>query len=248
MEQITTATPGPEAPQERFSRIWASAMECLQEQAWAEAEGLLWRLWQLEATPPWELCDALGFCLLQQGCYDLCETVLRPALTQAGCSFWVSHKLGDALLGQNRLAEAARWYQEAERSGSDSPLTARNLMQALYPTNPQECLRILQRWHQQASTPDAFWEGVREAALVLPSLDLAEWLWNHHRGDGACRRRLLEARCLALDVPGCWRLLASSPAWGAWETALAQRLQQLGLGQQLQTQALAHDGGDAIGG
>lgn len=247
MEQPTPPAP-PQSPNDRFSLIWGQAMQCLREEAWDEAEGLLWRLWQLAPSPPWELRDALGFCLLQQGSYALCESVLLPALAQAGCSFWVSHKLGDALLGQNRFAEAASYYELAETSGSDSALTARNLLQALYPVDPQHCLQILQRWSQDATTPAAFWVGAREAALFLPTLHLAEWLWEHDRSDEACRRRLLEARCLGLDAEGCWHILARCSAWSAWETALAQRLEQLGLGQQLQAQPLPHDGRNPLHG
>ena len=225
--------------------LWASAQQCLQEQAWEQAEGLLWRLWQVHQSPPWELSDALGYCLLMQGSYRLCEAVLRPAVEQAGCSFWVSHKLGDALRGQSRLAEAAGWYELAAQDGSDSPLTARNLLQVLYPLDLQRCLNTLERWHRQSTTPASFWEGAREAARLVPGLELAHWLCRYNRGDAACRQRLLEACCLALDLEGCWRILAGCHAPTAWESALAQRLLQLGLGQQLQPQTLAHNRADA---
>lgn len=209
--------------------LWQQACQCLQEEAWEEAEGLLWRLWQLLETPPWELRDALGYCLLMQGSYALCEQVLRPALEAPGRSFWVSHKLADALRGQAQLEEAAELYRRSEAEGSDSPLTARNHLQVLYQLAPERALARLEHWQGQSETPTAFWTGACQAALLVPGLELAAWLWRQGRSDGPCRRRLLEASCYGLEPQRCWQILGELMEPTAWERALSQRLLELGL-------------------
>lgn len=210
-------------------RLWHDACTCLQQEAWAEAEGLLWRLVQLTPEPPWELRDALGYTLLRQGAYSLSETVLRPALNAPGRSFWVSHKLADAVRGQARLEEAEALYRRSEEEGSDSPLTARNHLQVLYQFSPQRCVETLDEWRNQPATPQPYWSGAQEAALLVPGTELSEWLWQQGLSSAACRRRLLEASCYALNTQRCWQILASVAEPSHWERALSARLQALGL-------------------
>lgn len=209
--------------------LWQQACQCLQDEAWTQAEGLLWRLWQLLETPPWEVRDALGYCLLMQGSYCLCEQVLRPVIEAPGRSFWVSHKLADALRGQARLEEAEGFYSRSEAEGSDSPLTARNHLQVLYQLAPERALARLDHWHGRRETPQGFWAGACQAALLVPGLELAAWLWRRGRSDGPCRRRLLEASCYELEPQRCWQILAELSEPTAWERALSKRLLELGL-------------------
>lgn len=209
--------------------LWHNACSCLQQESFAEAEGLLWRLVQLTPEPPWELRDALGYALLMQGAYALCESVLRPALDAPGRSFWVSHKLADAVRGQARLEEAEALYRRSEEEGSDSPLTARNHLQVLYQLSPEQCVATLEQWRKQAATPQPYWSGAQQAALLVPGTELCAWLWRQGRSNAACRRRLLEASCYALDPERCWQILASVADPSRWELALSARLQELGL-------------------
>jgi hypothetical protein len=215
--------------QHHAEALWQQTCLALQQQAWPEAEGLLWRLWTLVTAPGWELRDVLGYCLLMQGSYGLAEQVLRPALEASDRSFWVSHKLGDALRGLNRPSEAAALYRRSAAEGSDSPLTARNLLQVLQQLGPAHGLEQLAQWQQAADTPAAFWAGACEAALLLPTCEVAQWLWQHGRSDGPCRRRLLEAACYGLELDRCWQILGTTAAPTTWERALSQRLQGLGL-------------------
>jgi tetratricopeptide (TPR) repeat protein len=210
-------------------RLWHQACTCLQQEAWAEAEGLLWRLLQLAPSASWELRDALGYCLLMQGSYALCEAVLRPALEAPGRSFWVSHKLADALRGQARLEEAEALYRRSEQEGSSSPFTARNHLQVLYQLEIKRCLDTLEAWLGQPDTPEAYWSGAQQAALLVPGEELSDWLWRHGLSNAACRRRLLEASCYALNPQRCWQILHSVAKASPWEEALSQRLQLLGL-------------------
>ncbi|MBM5799988.1 MAG: hypothetical protein FJ077_03925 [Cyanobacteria bacterium K_DeepCast_35m_m2_023] len=208
--------------------LWQAAVQAIDAQAWHEAEGLLWRYLQLEPAAATSVHDSLGYALLMQGDFVGCERVLQPYLEAADRSFWLSHKLGDALRGQHRLDEAASLYRRSLAEGSDSPLTTRNLLQTLYGLAPAAALAELTHWQQdEASLPVTAWSGAREAAALVPGLELADWLWQHGQDDAHCRRRLLEEHCYALNLHGCWTILQQLQAPSCWEQQLMRKLHEL---------------------
>lgn len=210
--------------------LWEAATEAIAAAEWQQAEGLLRRYLQRHPEAGTSVHDSLGYALLMQGDFVGCERVLRPRVDAPDRSFWLSHKLGDALRGQQRLEEAVRWYRRSLIEGSDSPLTPRNLLQVLYGIDPGAALAALADWQQDAPMqPGAAWSGAQAAAALVPGLELADWLWRHGLADALCRRRLLEEHCYGLDLQGCWSILQHLQAPTAWEQALMQRLHTLHL-------------------
>ena len=219
--------------QHRLNALWASLHQAVDDCAWEQAEGLLRRFLQLAPASPLEVWDTLGYVLLMQGDYRGCQLVLEPRRVDPGRNFWLEHKLGDAHRGLNQLQAAVDCYRQSLEDGSDSPITCRNLLQALHSLDPALAIQELQSW-QQAGTPSSgAWDGARQAAALLPGLALAEQLFLLGEADAFCRQRLLEEACYAFDQQRVRSLLAaaedSSEGISAWELALQLRLQELGL-------------------
>ena len=128
--------------QAKLDALWGEIQKALQDSAWAQAEGLLRRFVQLMPKAPVDVWDVLAYALLMQGDYAACLVVLRPWSSDATRSFWVNHKLGDALRGLNQWDEAVAAYQMSLADGSDTPLTVRNLLQVLDALSPQRAASL----------------------------------------------------------------------------------------------------------
>ncbi|MEI8250462.1 MAG: hypothetical protein WCF98_04765 [Synechococcus sp. ELA057] len=207
---------------------WRLAQEAIEAADWPTAEGALRRLLTLAPGQP-HLLDLLSYALLMQGQFNACELALREALERGSRSFWTTHKLGDALRGQQRMEEAIAAYEQALRWGSDSPLTARNLLQVLDGLDPALAVARLEAWvvesRSGASGGGLSWEqrpawlaGACDAAISSLGLDLAQWLHGQGCPDPEIRRRALEAALLQLDLSRGLQLA---------QGALGQRLRQL---------------------
>jgi tetratricopeptide (TPR) repeat protein len=206
-----------------------AVQQAMVDAAWPEAEGLLRRFSQLVEPVPIQVFDALAYTLLMQGDYQGCLRVLLPLQEHPERSFWLHHKLADALRGLNRLPEAVEAYRRSLADGSDSALTWRNLLQCLYGIDPQQAVAELQSWRD---VPAAAWEGAGAAALLVSGIEIAEQLWRCGQADAATRRRLLEEALYRLDLPRALALLERHQADPSpWESALADRLQGLGFKQ-----------------
>jgi len=208
--------------------LWSEARLCLAEAAWRQAEGLLWRLLQLAPEAPVSVWDCLGYALLMQGDFSGCERVLRPWARAPERSFWINHKLGDALRGQHRLLEAAQAYRCSLADGSTSDLTYRNLLQVLDGLGAGAATAELEGWAGQPDLPTVAWQGALEAAVLVPGLDLATWLWQRGHHDDRVRRRLLEEHCYELNPDGCWAILQQIADPSPWEMRLMASLHSLG--------------------
>lgn len=179
-------------------------MASIEAERWTVAEGALLRLIAQLGDQP-ALLDPLGYSLLRQGRYAATEAVMRRALASGGGSFWIPHKLGDALRGQQRLEEAVSAYEQALEQGSDSPLTVRNLLEVLDQLAPSSALERLQRFALRA--PAAGWsplqpwqQGAIEAAGRSPGPELAHGLSRLGCPDPAVRRRAWQEALLGLDL------------------------------------------------
>ncbi|MDP6203675.1 MAG: hypothetical protein QGG12_05690 [Prochlorococcaceae cyanobacterium ETNP18_MAG_14] len=206
--------------------LWNQVQQAITDNAWSEAEGLLWRILQLSPQAPCNIWDTLGYTLLMQGDYKTCEQVLRPWSEAPERTFWLNHKLADALRGQSQHQEAATFYQRSLLEGSTSSLTYRNLLQVLYELNPDTATKQLNHWANTVGPNQTAWQGAREAAVLVPGLELAQWLWEQKHDDGECRRRLLEEHCYTLSANKCWRILQQINKPTAWEQALSEKLHQ----------------------
>ncbi|MFL0730297.1 MAG: tetratricopeptide repeat protein [Prochlorococcus sp.] len=206
--------------------LWNQVQQAITDNAWSEAEGLLWRILQLSPQAPCTIWDTLGYTLLMQGDYKTCEHVLRPWSESPERTFWLNHKLADALRGQSQHQEAATFYQRSLLEGSTSSLTYRNLLQVLYELNPDTATKQLNHWANTVGPNQTAWQGAREAAVLVPGLELAQWLWEQKHDDGECRRRLLEEHCYTLSANKCWRILQQINKPTAWEQALSEKLHQ----------------------
>ena len=196
--------------QAKLDALWSEIQKAVEDSAWAQAEGLLRRLIQLVPTASVEVWDVLAYALLMQGDYAACLAVLKPWSSDATRNFWVNHKIGDALRGLNQLDEAVEAYQLSLADGSNTPLTVRNLLQVLDALAPQRCVAQLAEWHAKGPLLPFVLEGAREAAVLVPGLELAEALFASGDANAPCRRRLLEAACYAFDMRACLRLLEAS--------------------------------------
>lgn len=202
-------------------RWWQLCQQAFASGDWPMADGALRRMLSLKPEAP-ELLDLLAYTLLMQGNFPACETVLRLALARGSQSFWTPHKLGDALRGQQRLEEAVEAYEQALAWGSDSPLTARNLLQVLDGLEPGRALTRLEQW--VAPQPLAWNDrppwlvGACDAALASPGLEIAGWLQQRGCPDPEIRRLGLEEAILKLDF---------SEALELANPALRQRLERM---------------------
>jgi tetratricopeptide (TPR) repeat protein len=174
-------------------RWWDLAMASLQAEQWSVAEGALLRLIAELGDQP-ALLDPLGYSLLCQGRYAATEAVMRRALALGAGSFWINHKLGDALRGQQRLEEAVEAYEQALAQGSDSPITVRNLLEVLDQLDPARAMERLACFPLHAPgegwSPLAPWQqGAMEAAVRSPGSELAHGLCRLSCPDPAVRRR-----------------------------------------------------------
>ena len=215
--------------QEVSSKIWLNACHCLEENKWERAEGLLLRLWQIEGDASWQLRDALGYSLLRQGEYVLCEKILRPALKANERSFWVSHKIGDALRGQGYMEEAANMYKQSEAEGSNSPITARNLIQVLYKIKASKAIRQLNIWKATESTPKEYWQGCCEAAILVGGNEIAEWLWQNNLSDHPSREKLIKYYCYELEIDKCVEIIVRSKDPSELEKNLIEKFKKMGI-------------------
>jgi hypothetical protein len=197
--------------QQLIAPWWKLAQRALEVSDWVIAEGALRRLESLTPGQP-QILDLLGYSLLMQGEFIACEAVLREALARGGRSFWTPHKLGDALRGQQRMQEAIASYEQALQWGSDSPLTARNLLQVLDGIDPALALARLDAW---AGMPQAgpegsialSWDqpppwlgGACDAACTSIGPELAQWLHRHGCEHPQVRRQALESALLQLNL------------------------------------------------
>ena len=219
--------------QARLDGLWASVQEAVADSAWDVAEGLLRRFLDLVPASPVAVWDTLAYALLMQGEYGACVAALLPWQDDPERSFWLEHKLGDAYRGLNQLLEAERWYRRSLAAGSDSPLTCRNLLQVLDGLDPARAVAEVRGWGQGQGPSPGAWAGAREAAALVPGLDLAAALWQLGQADAPCRQRLLEEACYGLDLARVRALLQaaarSNGGLSPWEWALLERLQGLGL-------------------
>ena len=191
---------------------WQLIQNALAQQRWLEAEGALRRL--LNDKPDnCDLLDLLGYALLMQGAFATCEATLRAALAYGSRNFWTPHKLGDALRGQQRMAEAIAAYEQALEWGSDSPLTTRNLLQVLDGIDAAQAVAHLNRCAGASSASALNWQqrppwlqGACEAALLSTGMELAHWLQSHGCPDPAVRRLALQDAVLHLDLATALRL------------------------------------------
>ena len=189
---------------------------------------------------PCSVWDTLGYVLLMQGDYITCEQVLRPFSESPERTFWVNHKLADAMRGQNKYYEASELYRRSLKEGSNSELTYRNLLQVLYELNPSKALKELQSWTAMPELSHAAIQGALAAAALVPGMELSQWLWENGHHDGACRQRLLEEHCYNLNPADCWKILNRVEDPTLWEQALKQKLIKLRL-LPVQVQAATGD-------
>ena len=217
------------AKQETLSKLWFYACQCLEKNKWEEAEGLLLRVWQIEREASWQLRDALGYSLLRQGEYVLCEQILRPALKAEAKSFWVSHKIGDALRGQGYMEAAASMYKQSEKEGSNSPITAKNLLQVLYKIKVGRAITQLNTWKEMETTPEEYWQGCCEASILVAGNEIAEWLWKNNLSDHQSRNKLIKFYCYKLEIHKCIEILVSSKEQSELEIKLIKKFKKLGI-------------------
>lgn len=201
---------------------WSTVLrQALATRNWPVAEGALQRLLQLGGAAADQL-DLLAYVLLMQGRFADCEATLEQALAAGSRSFWTPHKLGDARRGQQRHRAAVTAYEQALAWGSDSPLTVRNLLEALMVVDGEEALRRLQ---QLAAAQQPGWrEGACAAASSGLAPRLAEWLCAVDAADDAVQNLVCIRRLCCLDLEGTNQLLHTIHT--PWSAALQQRLAQ----------------------
>jgi tetratricopeptide (TPR) repeat protein len=222
------------------------ALAYLKTGDWAVAEGALLQARVAAGQRDLAVADALAYALLMQGDYGSCARVLRPVLEHPQRSFWIHHKFGDALRGLHDLEGAARHFRQALAEGSNSPLTARNLLQVLHGLEPALALAELEGWPRPLPEPRL--AGVREAAALVCGLELAAWLQDHNLADAGLRRRLAEQRLYGLEAlpagdGGGGEPLDSAAIWcGALQERLAWLMLTPGPATRLGHSAGSDDG------
>lgn len=219
---------------EQASRIQAEvhyqqAQLLLQSRDWAAAEGLLWHLRQQGAWAGVVLIDQpLACTLVMQGEHPWAWELLEPLLVHPQRNFWVAHLAADALRACNRLAEAGALYRQALADGSDSPLTARNLLQVLWQQDEAEALEQLRLWQQERQLHGTVLQGVQEALAAGQAPVLEQWLADQQLATPQQLQRLVIAAIQRLDRPAIQRGLAILQD-DSWAQGLRLGLQALGV-------------------
>jgi len=218
---------------------WKLVLSSIEAEHWPVAEGALLRMLDSHGPHP-DLLDLLGYALLMQGQYIRCEAVMRQALELGTKNFWSPHKLGDALRAQQRMAEAARAYEQALCWGSDSPLTVRNLLEVLHRLNHRQALERLGAFASSGrsssvdhpplsradwSEPLPWQVGAIEATRNTASRQMALWLCQHGCPDPGVRRMAWQEALLTLQISTSLDFLAEQE--DAQAMALRQRLDAL---------------------
>lgn len=210
------------------SRHWQRALKWIQANKWDLAEGeLLYLLEKGEIADP-AIQDALGYTLLMQGEYYLCEKVLISICDHPKRSFWVNHKIADALRGQHQFAESALWYQKSLLDGSNSPLTYRNLIQVLWEINQQQAMQFLESWFVSNGSTGPWLEGAQMAGDIIPDIVLCSWLYDKKVSTPFQKHRLFKHWCYELNIKKCYELIIENSA-EPWAIAFEARLQYLSL-------------------
>jgi hypothetical protein len=210
------------------SRHWQRALKWIQDHKWDLAEGeLLYLLERGEISDP-AIQDALGYSLLMQGEYYLCEKVLLCISDHPNRSFWVNHKIGDALRGQHQLAKSALWYEKSLLDGSNHPLTYRNLIQVLWENNQQQAMQFLESWLINNGSTGPWLEGAQMAADLISDIGLCFWLQHEKISTSAQNHRLFRHWCYELNINKCYELIIENSA-EPWAIEFEGRLKYLSL-------------------
>ena len=210
------------------SRHWQRALKWIQANKWDLAEGeLLYLLKKGEIADP-AIQDALGYTLLMQGEYYLCEKVLISICEHPKRSFWVNHKIADALRGQHQLAKSALWYQKSLSDGSNHPLTYRNLIQVLWEINQQQAMQFLESWFISNGSTGPWLEGTQMAADLIPDIVLCSWLHDKKISTPFQKQRLLRHCCYELNIEKCHQIIIENSA-EPWAIEFEARLHYLSL-------------------
>ncbi|MCX5968319.1 MAG: hypothetical protein NTV57_11880 [Cyanobacteria bacterium] len=218
------------ASQDRGQQLWDQAQTALAAADWPRLEQDVDQLLDIAPDHP-ELLDLLGHALLMQGKAAKGCMVLQKALLAGNRSFWTPHKLGDAHRALQCPEAALEAYEQALAWGSDSPLTSRNLLEALHADNALRAIERLERfaaavpppWDWQAPAP--WLAGACAAALRIQGPALAAWLLSHGCPDPAVRALVWHHDLYRLDFDATLDLLNGSSL--RLEQLLAERLQRL---------------------
>lgn len=173
--------------------LYQQAQRFLAQRDWEPAEGLLWRLQQRHGPrrSVW-IEQPLGLTLLMQGLPGLAWQVLEPWLKRADRNFWVAHLAGDAQRALNAWDAAISLYRQALADGSNSPITARNLLQVLWQRDGQAALEQLEEWQRHGRLSGSVLAGMQAALADGQALMLDRWCWRTGHADLAQLLRLLE--------------------------------------------------------
>jgi tetratricopeptide (TPR) repeat protein len=218
------------ASQDPRQQLLEQARVALASDDWPQLERDVSQL--LEAAPDHpELLDLLGHALLMQGKAAQGCVVLQKALLAGNRSFWTPHKLGDAQWALQCPEAALEAYEQALAWGSDSPLTSRNLLEALHTGSELQAIARLERfaaaipppWDWQ--DPEPWLRGACAAALRVQGPALAVWLLRHGCPDPAVRSLVWHNTLFRLDFDATLDLLADSAE--ELEQRLGERLGRL---------------------
>lgn len=204
------------------------ARRALGAEDWPTATMALRQLQQRHPQHP-EVLDLLGFSLVMGGAPAEALPVLHGALEAGGRSPWIPHKLGDAHRALQQAEAAAEWFETALAWGSDSPLTARNLLEVLQTLAPERASERLERFAAAEpidwTAPPLWLQGAEAAAVRVVGSDLAGWLCERGCPAAAVRALVWQDHLARLDGDGALALLRRQPQPG--EQALRQRLERL---------------------
>lgn len=204
------------------------ARRALGDEDWPTATAALRQLQQRHPQHP-EVLDLLGYSLVMGGAPAEALPVLHGALDAGGRSPWIPHKLGDAHRALQQAEQAADWFETALAWGSDSLLTARNLLEVLHALTPERALERLERFAEAEPVdwlaPPLWLQGAEAAAQRVVGSDLARWLCDRHCPVAAVRALVWQDHLARLDGTAALALLRRQPQPG--EQALRQRLERL---------------------
>lgn len=206
---------------------YQQAQHFLAAHDWAPAEGLLWWMHERAGWAGAVVVDQpLGYALVMQGQNRLALDVLQPLLQHPQRNFWVAHLAADALRGSNDLQDAVPLYRQSLADGSDSPITARNLLQVLWQLDAEAALAQLQLWHAcDGGLQGVVLEGVQQALASGQAPLLDEWLAAQGLATDAQLQRLAVAALERLDAEAARRWLTAQ-ADRPWAEEILGRLQR----------------------
>ena len=104
-----------------------------------------------------------------------------------------------------------------------------NNAEHVYKIKASRAIEQLNTWKAKEKTPTEFWQGSREASILVGGKEIAEWLWENGLSDHQSREKLIKFYCYKLEIHKCIEIIDSSQNPSELEIKLKNKLISMGI-------------------